>query len=317
MLSIEVLIQKKSGIEETVKGVEEKMDQRREKIYIGVIVALLILTFYTSTNRSNDFQQIENSIHNMRSSMSGEISRIEQQVNRIQEEERWWRKRSMDLEMMGEDRQRVTTEWQLRDYNEGEMVYFHYRLPGEENYQRIEMQEIETGLYRGTFEIEIAIEPLINIHYSGSTAGPGNEAVEFRHQDEGEPEFMSYYLSTENEGHRRTTMEESLYFSNLRYELYPPVHMDIHYRGGNQPGYSLHLHMDHYYMDSRHALESMEIFLVNQGQQVREVELESQEESLYYHKNIALEDEDFDEIFIRFIYDNNQAFERRVKIDED
>ena len=293
------------------------MDQKREKIYIGIIVALLIFTYYSRSLQSGDLQRIENSLHNIRSEISHDVSRIQQQVSQMQEEQRWWSRGNMDFDSKGENLQEITAEWRIRDYRAGEAVYFHYLLPGEEDFQRVEMEEVSTGLFRTVLELEMTVEPEIRVQYSGSAPGDRmNEVEEWVTQEERQHDYLRHYVSTEYNDERRTTGEELMHFSGMKYELYHPLYINVHYRGGNDPEYNINIDMDRYQPAPKYQLERVEAFLMKEGQQVKKLELEPREEPghHHYHKNIPVDEEEYDEMLVWFTYDNGEVFERAVNM---
>lgn len=294
------------------------MDQKREKIYIGIIIALLIFTYYTRSLQSGDLQRIENSLHNIRHELSSEVGRIEHQVSQIREEERWWSSGSMEFDRKEGNLQEVTAEWHIRDYRDGEQVYFHYLPTGEEDYQQVEMEEVSNGLFRGVFELEMTIEPEIRMHYSSSSPTDRMDEVEAWASEEERHEFLRHYVSTEFNGERRTTGEELMHFSGMQFELYHPVHINVHYGGGNEPEYNVNVDVDRYHHSPKYQLEIVETFLLKAGNEVRDLEMEGQDASSHQHyqKSIPVDEEEYDEILLRFTYDNGEVFERSVKVGE-
>ncbi len=293
------------------------MKEKREKIYIGIIIALLIFIFYSRSLHSGDLQRMENTLHHFQRQTSGEIARIEQQVGQIREEGRWWSEKNMALDRKGENLHQVTAEWRIRDYREGEQVLFHYLPVGEEEYRQVEMEEVSTGLFRGVFDLEMSFEPEIRMHYSGSMpTNRYNEVEVWAGQEEGRRDYLPHYVSTKYNGERRTTPEERMHFSDLRYELFHPIHIDIHYRGGNEPQYHLSIDVDLYQQSSRHHLEALEAVLLKDGQAVRELEMQYQDTSYHqhYHKNFPVDEEAYDEVLFRFAYDNGEVYEKRAGI---
>ena len=107
-----------------------------------------------------------------------------------------------------------------------------------------------------------------------------------------------------------------MHFSGMKFELYHPLHVQIHYRGGNQPEYNLNIDVDYYDPSPRYQLETVEVFLMKAGQRVREVEIETREDPShhFYHKNIPVNEEEYDEILLRFGYDSGEVFERSVEV---
>ncbi|NBG88197.1 hypothetical protein [Isachenkonia alkalipeptolytica] len=284
-----------------------------------MIIALLIFTYYSRSLQSGDLQRIENQLHNMSREISREVGRIEQQVGQIREEERWWSKGSLELERKGENLQEVSVEYQIQDYKDGEKLYFHYRPTADEHYQSVEMEEVSTGVFRAVFDLALSIEPEIRMHYSGSSPGDrGNEVQTWADQEEGGQDYLPHYVSTEYNGERRTTAEEKMHFSGMKFELYHPVHINIHHHGGSEPEYDVNIDVDQYHPSPNYQLKTLETYLLKENHKVREVEMEHHEENTYrnYRKRIPMEEEVYDEILLRFIYDNEEVFERRVKVGE-
>jgi len=294
------------------------MNPKREKIYIGMIIVLLIFSFYSHYTLSEDLEQTQRIINNNQSRLSNDLSRIVHQVDQIQEEERWWSVGDVAIDEHEGEVNGVMAEWEVRNYREGEKIYLHYHSPGSENYRQQEMAEIRPGVFQANIDLELTLEPFIDVSYTGVNVNEGKNAEEaWMVENSMQNKELRHYISTEYEGHRRTSDEKVIRLSGLIHETYEAVQVDLNQHTNRQEEYSLNLYLDGDHSMAKYKVSEIEARLQKRGElvEVRELELEHEDFGRFTNQDLGADEIEFDEIVLSISYDNGEVYERSLKLD--
>lgn len=298
------------------------MNPKREKIYVGIIIVLLVFSFYSHYTLSEDLQQTQNLINNNQSRLSNDLTRIVNQVDQIQEEERWWSPGDVAIDEQEGEVKGLTAEWEVRDYREGEKIYLHYRLPDSENYRQQEMTEIRPGIFQASIDLELTIEPVIDVNYSGVNANEtevdqGQSEEAWRIENNMRNRELRHYISTDYDGQRRKSDEKVIHFNGLVHETYETVQIDLNQQGSEPEDFHLNLYLDGDHSRAKYQVSEIEARLQQKGElvEVRELDFEHEDFGRFTNQDLDAEELDFDEILLRFTYDNGEVYERSLKLD--
>ncbi len=279
---------------------------------LAVILIMNIVLLSKIGDLNNRIQNLSNNYNNLQSSINSVTSNVNQSLDRFTREQSWITPIQINNEKskVDDDQGLVVFNWQIKDYQEGSEVTFHYRESDSEEFKTITAESVNTGLFEVSLPMEIKAEPSweLNISWSGER-GAEQVTEKIAREKKQVAQTLRCYVSMENDGTIKSSEISYQNFDYLTYMKYEPIrgHVSI-----NDNHYNISLFEEN---NGNNGYESLLIEFYNGDNLVTREPLEVQEDQngmRLYDLSYNSGSENISHVIIEVKYKNGDTFQKEI-----
>lgn len=289
----------------------------QNKLLSILVVLILITNFFLISeieDLNNRIQTITNNYNSLQSGINSVTSNVNQSLDRFTREQSWITPVRINNEKSKVDDEQglVVVNWQIKDYQEGSEVFFHYRESESEEFKTIPAESVDTGFFEVTLPFEMKAEPHWELNVSWTTERGVSERVteqKAREEIKQSVQTIRCYVSTKVGGMIRSSELSYLnyeYLANMKYE---PVRGHI---SMNDNQYNIAIFEDN---NTNNSFESLTVEFYNGNNLIVREPLELQEDQngmKHYFLSGDTGSENISQIILEVKYENGDNFKREV-----
>lgn len=263
---------------------------------------------------NNRIQNLSHNYNNLQSSLNSVTSNVNQSLDRFTREQSWITPIQINHEKskVDDDQGLVVFNWQIKDYQEGSEVVFHYRESDSEEFKTISAESVDTGLFEVSLPMEVKAEPFweLNVSWSGER---GAEQVTKHEQVVREikqsVQTLRCYVSMENDGTIKSSEVSYQNFDYLTHMKYEPIrgHVSI-----NDNHYNISLFEE---KNTNNGYESLIVEFYNGDNLVTREQLKVQEDQngmRLYDLAYNSGSENISHVILEVKYKNGDTFQKEI-----
>jgi hypothetical protein len=146
-------------------------------------------------NLNNQVENLRQNNNNLQSNLNMIASNVNQSLDQFTKEQSWISPVEVNDEKttVGDGQGQAVLNWQIKDYQEGAEVVFHYRQTASEDFKDIPAKNKGAGFFEVNMPMEIKVEPFWEVQVIKSEKY-GTSATEMQKPDE-QYNSYSYYVS--------------------------------------------------------------------------------------------------------------------------
>lgn len=266
-------------------------------------------------NLNNRIQNLSQNYNNLQSSLNSVTSNINQSLDRFTREQSWITSVQINNEKskVDDDQGLVVFNWQIKDYQEGSEVIFHYRESDSEEFKTIMAESVNAGLFEVSLPMEIKAEP----YWELNTSWTGERGVEqvikneqvIREIKQSAHQTLRCYVSVENNGTIKSSEVSYQNFEYLTYMKYEPIrgHVNI-----NDNHYNISIFEEN---NGNNGYESLIVEFYNGNNLVTREPLEVQEDQnsmRHYDLSYNSGSENISHVILEVKYKNGDTFRKEL-----
>lgn len=281
-------------------------------VIVVIILATNIVLIFRIGDLQNQIQNLSHNYNNLQSSINSVTSNVNQTLDRFTREQSWITPIQTNNEKTRvEDEQGLLVlNWQIKDFQEGSEVNFHYRKSDTGEFSSISAESVNTGLFVVSLPVEIKSEPTwyINVSWSGES-GVSQKVSRKTVDGVSRQHSLTYYVSMKTDGFIKSSEVSYLNYEYLANMKYQPIRGNVHIDDNN---INITLHEEKMY---KNAFESLTAEFYNNQGLIDEKVIEAQEDPngmRHYHLWYDSGSEDISCIILEVKYENGDSFRKEV-----
>lgn len=216
-------------------------------IILGLVLIINIALFSKIGDLNNQIADLSQNYNNLRSSVNSISTNVNQTLDQFTREQSWITPAEIDEEKtkIENDKVAAVLNWQIKDFQEGAEVVFHYRQSESGEFTAIPAASKGGGLFEVSIPLEIKVEPLWAIDMTMTSKGNGFSEKASKVPDSA-PQTIGYYISMQTGDTLKSSEIANLDPAYLAKTKYEPIqgHVNIsdnklnisifeHYPGSN------------------------------------------------------------------------------------
>lgn len=197
-----------------------------------LIIILLVVVLISNVFVLQKVYEVDQEVAYLKSNISSIKSDVLSSVNNLKndftEQNRWITPVEMSLGEKKENLQQVNLNWQVKDYTQGDQVYFYYRKVGSNNFKKVLAKNMAGSMFGVTIEVALNFTPEIFIteKYSNHFPQDNNKIIE---ENSRSSLVYEYYVEVQNGNSIRASEKESLDLSKLKYAEFSRINVNVAY----------------------------------------------------------------------------------------
>lgn len=218
------------------------MIKRSLYLALGAIIVMNAVLLIRIGDLNNRMESLSHSYNNLQSRISSVTFDVNQSLNQFIREQSWISAVQIDYDrtLANLEHSKAVVSWQLKDFQEGAEVTFHYRQQSNAEYQTIRAEAGSTGLFEVQVPLEVKPGPVWDVQSFGPASGEAPQrAVEIKappaHQS------IQCYISVKTGNNIKSSEMSFLDLSDVASWRYEPVRGHIE---NNKNHYSITLFAD-------------------------------------------------------------------------
>lgn len=220
----------------------------KEKIWIPivliVVVGICLFSIFNEMNAlRNQVVMLQGDLHSLRSLISQETRVIQEAVQMIQEDNRWWHPGDIDFIEAEDETSQIRINWFIKEYQEGSQVNMHYRLSGEEDFIVMSV-EGEDGYFSADVPLKLPKGPVWSTYverrisvdsWRNNERGDSRiDIVEEEIKDSKEYYELHYFFSMKHGDTVKNSEMRALELTQFQARKYGSVRLEIIYHGAEE-----------------------------------------------------------------------------------
>jgi len=232
MLGVDGYIQALGGV-----WVETEKSKKNFRIFLAVgLSGSLIMNFLllSKMNRLNHFvENVSSEQQNLNHSVNSQSGEIQQILNQFKEELSWLGPVAMDVDTngLGEGQAQVLFKWQVKERQTDSKVIFHYAIGGNPDFEKLQAEGTEQGLFQAKIPIEVKLEPLWDVKVIDSRSNIEEMSETVKEEQQMDQYTLKYFVSVESGDAVKSSEIQSESLDYLGTNQYGILQGDIHSRG--------------------------------------------------------------------------------------
>ncbi len=287
----------------------------KNKVLSLLLVIILIMNIVLLSkigDLNNRIQNLSHNYNNLQSSLNSVTSNINQSLDQFTREQSWITPIQINHEKSKVDDAQglVVFNWQIKDYQEGSEVIFHYRESDAEAFKTITAESVGTGLFEVSLPMEVKAEPFweLNTSWTGER-GPEQVNEKIVREKNQAAQTLRCYVSVENDGTIKSSEVSYQNFEYLTYMKYEPIrgHVSI-----NDKHYNISIFEEN---NGNNGYESLIVDFYNGNNLVTREPLEVQEDQngmRHYDLSYNSGSENISHVILEVKYKNGDTFQKEI-----
>jgi len=141
--------------------------QPEKRLFLAAVLILIMnfVLFAKIGDLNNQVSSLSQNNNNLQSSLNAISSDVNQSLDQFTKEQSWISPVEVNNEKttVGNEQGLAVLNWQIKDYQEGAEVIFHYRQAASEEFKDIPAENKGAGFFEVNLPMEIKVEPFWNI----------------------------------------------------------------------------------------------------------------------------------------------------------
>lgn len=288
------------------------------KVFLGMALSgSLIMNFMLISkvnglnNRLDNVSSEQQNILHSVNSQSGEMQQI---LNQFKEELSWIGPVEMDVNTngLGEGQAQVRFKWQVKERETDSKVFFHYATGTNSEFEKLQVEELEQGLFQAKIPITVKLEPLWDVRVIESRSNMEEMTETAKEEVRMEQYSLKYFVSVESGVAVKSSEVQSESLDYLGTNQYGILQGDLH-RKGKQASVTLTQHKT---SGETSVVEEAYLLKYQDGTFIGEepLQLEDDQDENFRHFQlweISPYEEDM-RFVIKVVYQDGATFEREV-----
>lgn len=288
--------------------------QKNKALFFAVVLVLtmnivLLIRIGDLNNRIETISQNYNYLQSSLNSISGNIN---QTLDRFTREQSWITPVEINNERSNVEKEQgqAVLNWQIKDFQEGAEVIFHYRQSESGEFKAIPAKNQNTGFFEVQIPLEMKAEPSWDIQTTRSRENgiSSEQAVEVRKPAD---QSLRCYVSMKTKDSIKSSEISYISFDHLANMKYRPIngHVEI-----NRNNYSISLFQD---SNSYNRIESLTVEFYNGSNLVDQKPMEVQNAQngiQHYFLTYDSGSKSFSHITFRVKYNDGSTFGKEISI---
>lgn len=280
-------------------------------LYVLLVIVLIInfMLFEKVGDLNNRIQNLSHSYNSLQSSLNSVSSNVNQTLNKFTREQSWITpiQTNYDKTKVEDKLGFLVLNWQIKDFQEGSIVNFHYRQPDSEEFKIIESESVTTGLFEVSLPLELNSEPIWEVEVSRS--GETGIAEQVIHEKISPEQSLQYYVSMKTKDFVKSSEISHLNYGYLSSMKYEPVrgHIII-----TRNDYIFSIFGDNM---ANNGLESVTVKFYSGSNLITEKPITAEEDPhgmKHYHLNYDLDSQDISRFILEVKYENGESFSKEI-----
>lgn len=165
-------------------------------VMLGLVLIINIALFLKIGDLNNQIAALNQNYNNLQSSMVSISTNVNQTLDQFTREQSWITPVKVDEEKtkIENDKAAAVLNWQIKDYQEGAEVVFHYRQSESGEFTAIPAVSKGAGLFEVSIPLEIKVEPVWAIDMTMTSQGNGFSEKPSQ-VSAAVPHALGYYIS--------------------------------------------------------------------------------------------------------------------------
>lgn len=203
--------------------------QSDKRMFLAVVLVLIInmVLFVKIGDLNNQMENLSRNNTNLQSSLNSISDNVNQTLNQFTEEQSWISSVEVNDEktIVGNEQGMAVLNWQIKDFQEGAEVVFHYRQTASEEFKDIPAVNKGAGFFEVNLPMQIKVEPFWDIHVvklekngtrTSEMSKPAEQAISY-----------GYYVSMKTNGIIKSSEISKFDVSYLAKIKYEPIRGNI------------------------------------------------------------------------------------------
>lgn len=218
---------------------ETEKSKKNFKIFVAAgLSGSLIMNFMliSKVNELNNrIEYVSSEQQNLHHSVNSQSGEMQQAFTQFKEELSWLGPVEMDVNIntLAEKQAQVGFKWQVKERQTDSKVFFHYAIGTNAEFEKIQADGGEEGLFQAKIPLTVELEPLwdVTVTESGSNTEEMSEKV--KEEPRLDQYSLKYFVSVESGDSVKSSDIHSETLDYLGTNLYGILQGDIHRQGKN------------------------------------------------------------------------------------
>ncbi|WP_453990886.1 hypothetical protein [Bacillus nitroreducens] len=281
------------------------------------LVGSLILNFTLLTK----LNQLEEQVHYISATSQDFSHRIDNQASQVYDaleefknEQSWISSVTMDIDKtnFNNGQAKAIFNWQIKEWQHGSNVLFHYSFGDRKEYFTLTAEEVEKGFFQVKVPFEFDKEPQWHVGLITSEAYHSEEVTE-KELDSEDENSINYYITVSDGDYVKSSEIQQEFLDKFRTSFYGILQTDVH-----QFKSKLDITLIHYQIGENSAnIEKAYLLKYEQDTLIGEEEMQTSDENSaeYGERFFQLNQVDpYDEmrLILKVVYNTGETFEKEI-----
>jgi len=280
-----------------------------------IILVLNIILLMRMGDLENRMQNISHNYSNLQSSLNSISSNVNSNLDRFTREQSW-----ITPVQVNHDKTKVDNEqgiavlnWQIKDFQQGAEVVFHYRESQAEEFIAIPAESKGAGFFEVELPVEINVEPYweIGVHKTEGRATAEQAVREIKEINKAAEQPIEHYVSMKAKDITKSGEVSYLHLDYLSHTKYEPIqgHVNI-----NNSKYNFSIY-ERYPSPSGNNFDSIKVKFYDGDNLIADKPIEVQDvqnDSKTYFLDYDAGSQNISRLVIQVQYINGKIFEKEI-----
>jgi hypothetical protein len=198
----------------------------------SLVMNLMLISKVNELN--NRVDNVSSEQQNLLHSVNGQTNELQQAFNSFKEEQSWLGSVEMDVNTAasGKGQAEALFNWQVKEWQTDSQVFFHYAIGTNIEFEKLQAEQLEQGLFQVKVPITVKLEPLWDVQLSESGSNM-EEMSKMEKEAQMDQYSLKYYITVESENVVKSGEIQSESLDYLGTNQFGILQGDIHRSGKN------------------------------------------------------------------------------------
>ena len=218
---------------------ETEKSKKNFKIFIAAALSgsliMNVMLISKMNELSNRLDNVSSEQQNLLYSVNNQSGEMQQAFNQFKEELSWLGPVEMDVNTNAprEGQAQVGFKWQVKEWQKDSKVFFHYATGTNNEFEKVQAEGLEQGLFQAKVPINVKLEPLWDVRVIDSGSNTEEMSGTVKEEERMDQYSLKYFISVESGDAVKSSEIQTESLDYLGTNQYGILSGDIHSQGKN------------------------------------------------------------------------------------